>query len=73
MIFSTPIVIDMYVMIPAMAIVIIQIPTFHLNTFDPSRFPIGSKLNHARKLLILKPKAQTFNINIEVCEYNALG
>ena len=43
---------DNKVIIPAMAIVIIQIPKFQVNTFDPSKFPIGSKLNTAKKLLI---------------------
>ena len=69
--FSTPIVIDIKVKIPALAIVTIQIPKFHVNTFDPSRFPIGNKLKTARKLLIEYPTEQMANINNEVSEVNA--
>ena len=68
---SKPIVIGNAVIIPAMAIVTIQIPTFHLKTLDPSRFPIGNRLNTAKKLLIEYPKAHIWYINNEVCEVNA--
>ncbi len=50
-IFSKPIVMDAAVSAAAIAIVTIQIPTFHVRTLDPSRFPIGSRLNTAKKLL----------------------
>ena len=59
---------DNKVSMPATAIVIIQIPKFHVGTFDPSRFPIGIKLNAAKKLLIEKPREQTMNINAAVPE-----
>lgn len=64
---------DNKVIIPAIAKVIIQIPKFQLNIFDPSKFPIGNRLNTAKKLLIEYPIAQTMNINAEVEEWNAEG
>lgn len=66
--FLTPIVIDINVNTAAIAIVTIQIPKFQVNTFDPSRFPIGNKLKTARKLLIEYPTEQIININAEVPE-----
>ena len=59
---------DARVNIPAIAIVTIQIPMFQFNTLDPSRFPIGSRLNTARKLLIEYPNAHTMNIKAKVPE-----
>ena len=56
-------VIDAAVKIPAIAIVTIQIPKFQVNTLDPSRLPIGSRLNTARKLLTEYPVAQMMNIS----------
>lgn len=66
--FSTPIVIDISVKTPAIAIVTIQIPKFQVNTLDPSRFPIGNKLKTARKLLIEYPTEQMMNTKAEVPE-----
>ena len=71
--FSTPICIDNKVIVPAMAIAIIQIPMFHLSTLDPSRFPTGKRLNAAKKLLIEKPIEHTINMITEVSEVNADG
>ena len=34
---------------------------FHLSTFDPSNIGIGSKLNNARKLLMLNPIVHVIN------------
>ena len=39
---------DKYVIMPAIAIVISQIPIFHLNTLDPSKFQIGTQLKTAK-------------------------
>ena len=60
-------------MIPATAIVTIHIPKFQFNTLDPSRFPIGSKLNTAKKLLTEYPKEQIMNNVTEFAEWNADG
>lgn len=49
------IVYEQNVSIPAIAIMTIHIPKFHLMTLEPSSGGIGSKLNNARKLLILNP------------------
>ena len=66
-------VIEAYVNIPATAIVAIHIKTFHVNTLDPSRFPIGSKLNAAKKLLMENPTEQIMNIVTDKSDVNAEG